>query len=186
MVWNCFFSMIKTKVIFFHSSGSEECSFPHPLDDSKDWSPESPDSSRSRPQRVHSCTQTEAPQLPPAACTEVSGLQPVLLLSAAPALTSCPSPVLWRKGRHCAKWENREEESKPTYECLESVSVGTVCRPLPPQITQVSYVFFQDNDRLVKANETLRVKLREAEWEVEMLKTLLKRQDLHPVEEDSS
>lgn len=68
------------------------------------------------------------------------------------------------------------------------------CRDcLPPhprlprvQITQVSYVFFQDNDRLVKANETLRVKLREAEWEVEMLKTLLKRQDLHPVEEDSS
>lgn len=39
---------------------------------------------------------------------------------------------------------------------------------------------------MVKANETLRVKLREAEWEVEMLKTLLKRQALHPVEEDSS
>lgn len=182
--------MIKTKVIFFHFPGSEECSFPHPLDDSKDWSPESPDSSRSRPQRVHSCTQTDAPQLPPTACTEVSGLQPVLLLSAAPALTSCSSPVLWRNERHCAKWENREEESKPTYECLESVSVGTVCRSPPSspplQITQVSYVFFQDNDRLVKANETLRVKLREAEWEVEMLKTLLKRQDLHPVEEDSS
>lgn len=95
--------------------------------------------------------------------------------------------MLWRKERHCAKWENREEESKPTYECLESVSVRTVFfSPLLPQITLVSYVFFQDNDRLVKANETLRVKLREAEWEVEMLKTLLKRQALHPVEEDSS
>lgn len=114
---------------FFLFPGSEECSFPHPLDDGKDWSPESPDTSRSRPQRVHSCTQTEAPQLSPAACTEVSGLQPVLPLPAAPALTSCPSPVLWRKERHCAKWENREEESKPTYECLESVSVRTVFFP---------------------------------------------------------
>lgn len=183
-----FFSMIKTKVCFFSVfPGSEECSFPHLLDDSKDWSPESPDTSCSRPQRVHSCTQTEAPQLPPAACTEVSGFQPVPPLPAAPALTSCPSPVHWRKERHCAKWENREEESKPTYECLESVSVGTVAPPLLLLlITQVSYVSFQDNDRLLKANETLRVKLREAEWEVEMLKTLLKRQDLQPVEEDSS
>lgn len=176
-------------LFFSRFPGTEESSFPHLLDDSKDWSPESPDTPCPGPQRVHSCTQTEAHQLPPAGCTEVSGLQPVPPPPAAPVLTSCPSPVLWRKERHCAKWENREEESKPTYECLESVSVGTVSPPPPLLlllITQLSYVSFQDNDRLLKANETLRVKLREAEWEVEMLKTLLKRQDLHPVEEDSS
>lgn len=54
------------------------------------------------------------------------------------------------------------------------------------QIFHGSLVFCQDNHRLAKANETLRVKLREAEREVEMLKTLLKRHALHPVEEDSS
>ncbi|XP_056915099.1 RAS guanyl-releasing protein 1-like isoform X3 [Takifugu flavidus] len=148
-----------TPVAMGTTEGSDECPFPRPLDESKDWSPESPDMSCSRPQRIHSCTQTEAPQLPPAA-SDITDPQPALL-PAAPPLPSCPSPV--RTLRHCAKWENREEDSKPTYECLES-----------------------DNHRLVKANETLRVKLREAEREVDMLKTLLKRNALHPVEEDSS
>lgn len=109
--------------------GSDECPFPHPLNDSKDWSPESPDTSCSRPQRIHSCTQTEAPQPPPAA-SDITDPQPALL-PAAPPLPSCPSPV--RKERHCAKWENREEDSKPTYECLESVSVAAARpSPLPP------------------------------------------------------
>lgn len=54
------------------------------------------------------------------------------------------------------------------------------------QTDQVSLVFSQDNHRLIKANETLCVKLREAEQEVDMLKSLLKRHALHPYEEDSS
>ncbi|XP_031134897.1 RAS guanyl-releasing protein 1-like isoform X2 [Sander lucioperca] len=152
--------------------GSEECPFPYPPDDSKDWSPDSPVTSYSRPQRVHCGTQTEGPQLS-AAAPESSRLQPSLLVPAAPTLTSCPSPVPQRKQRHCAKWENRasvaqkpkepEEENKPTHESLKS-----------------------DNQKLHRANETLRRKLKEAEREVEMLKTLLKRHTLHPVEEDSS
>lgn len=44
----------------------------------------------------------------------------------------------------------------------------------------------KDNQRLQKDNETLRKKLKEAEREVEILKTMLKRHALHPVEEDSS
>lgn len=44
----------------------------------------------------------------------------------------------------------------------------------------------QDNQRMQNANGTLRRKLKEAEREVEILKTLLKRHALHPVEEDSS
>ncbi|XP_039994014.1 RAS guanyl-releasing protein 1-like isoform X2 [Xiphias gladius] len=161
-----------TPVTMGTSEGSEECPFPYPPDDSKDWSPDSPVTSHSRPQTVHSGTQTEGPQLSSAA-PEPSRLQPSLLVPAAPTLTSCPSPMPQRKQRHCAKWENRasvvqkpkepEEESKPTYECLES-----------------------DNQRLQKANETLRRKLKETEREVEILKTLLKRHALHPVEEDSS
>ncbi|XP_039641882.1 RAS guanyl-releasing protein 1-like [Perca fluviatilis] len=154
------------------TTGSEECPFPYPPDDSKDWSPDSPVTSYSRPQRVHCGTQTEGPQLSSAA-HESSRLQPSLLVPAAPTLTSCPSPVPQRKQRHCAKWENRasvaqkpkepKEENKPTHESLES-----------------------DNQRLQRANETLRRKLKETEREVEMLKTLLKRHALHPVEEDSS
>ncbi|XP_070835422.1 RAS guanyl-releasing protein 1-like [Chaetodon trifascialis] len=159
-----------TPVTMGTSEGSEDCPFPYPPDDSKDWSPDSPDTSHLRPQRVHSGTQTEGPS-PSSAAPEASRLQPSLLVPAAPTLTSCPSPVPQRKQRHCAKWENRasvvpkeaEEESKPTYESLES-----------------------DNQRLQKANETLRRKLKETEREVEILKTLLKRHALHPVEEDSS
>lgn len=59
-------------------------------------------------------------------------------------------------------------------------------------IIQLLWFFFfylpppKDNQRLHKANETLRRKLKEAEREVERLKTMLKRHALHPVEEDSS
>ncbi|TNN87303.1 RAS guanyl-releasing protein 1 [Liparis tanakae] len=153
------------------SEGSEECPFPYPPDDHKDWSPDSP-VTYSRPQKVHSATQTEGLQTP-TADQEVSRLQPSLLFPTPPPLTSCPSPVPQRKQRHCAKWENRssveqqlresDEENKPTYESLES-----------------------DNQRMQNANGTLRRKLKEAEREVEILKTLLKRHALHPVEEDSS
>uniref|UniRef100_A0A674NNM7 RAS guanyl-releasing protein 1 n=1 Tax=Takifugu rubripes TaxID=31033 RepID=A0A674NNM7_TAKRU len=108
--------------------GTTEGGFDGRLGRYKDWSPESPDMSCSRPQRIHSCTQTEAPQLPPAA-SDITDPQPALL-PAAPPLPSCPSPV--RTLRHCAKWENREEDSKPTYECLESVSVATAPSPPPP------------------------------------------------------
>ncbi|XP_032355521.1 RAS guanyl-releasing protein 1 isoform X1 [Etheostoma spectabile] len=162
-------TLSSTPVTMGTSEGSEECPFPYPPDDSKDWSPVI---SYSMSQRVHCGTQTEGPQLSSAA-PESSRLQPSLLVPAAPTLTSCPSPVPQRKQRHCAKWENRasvaqkpkelEEENKPTHESLES-----------------------DNQLLQRANETLRRKLKEAEREVEMLKTLLKRHALHPVEEDSS
>lgn len=159
-----------TSVTTGTSEGSEEFPFPYQSDDSKDWSPDSPVTSHSRPQRVHSGTQTEGPQLC-SASPEPSRAQPSLLIPVTPTLTSCPSPVPQRKQRHCAKWENRasialkepEEDSKPPYESLES-----------------------DNQKLQKANETLRRKLKEAEREVEILKTLLKRHALHPVEEDSS
>ncbi|XP_024915469.1 RAS guanyl-releasing protein 1 [Cynoglossus semilaevis] len=151
--------------------GSEECPFPYPLHDSKDCSPDSPVTPSSRPHTVHSGTQTEGPQVF-AAAPEACRIQPCLLVPAAPPLTSCPSPVPQRKQRHCAKWENRAsvvqtakepEEDKPSYESLET-----------------------DNLRLQKTNETLLRKLKETEREVEILKTLLKRHALHPVEEDSS
>ncbi|KAF3844770.1 hypothetical protein F7725_007933 [Dissostichus mawsoni] len=161
-----------TPVSMGPSEGSDECPFPYPPDESKDWTPDSPVASHLRPQRVHSGTQTDGPQLS-TEDPEAGGLQPCLLVPAAPTLTSCPSPVPQRKVRHCAKWENRasvalkpvepEDENKPTYESLET-----------------------DNQRLQKANETLRKKLRKAEREVETLKTLLRRNALHPVEEDSS
>ncbi|XP_059209926.1 RAS guanyl-releasing protein 1-like [Centropristis striata] len=157
-----------TPVTMGTSEGSEDCPFPYPPDDSKDWSPDSPVTSYLRPRKVHSGTQTEGHLLSPASP------QPALLLPITPTLTSCPSPVPQRKQRHCAKWENRasvaqkshkepEEENKSTYETLEL-----------------------DNQRLQIKNETLRRKLKEAEREVEILKTLLKRHALHPVEEDSS
>ncbi|XP_055361691.1 RAS guanyl-releasing protein 1-like [Betta splendens] len=149
--------------------GSEECPFPYPPDD---WSPDSPVAPRSRPQKVHSGTQTEGAQLFPAA-PEAARFQPALLVPAPPTLPSCPSPLPHRKQRHCAKWENRAsvvhkpresgDDGKPTYESLHS-----------------------DNLKLQKTNETLRRKLKATEWEVEKLKTLLRRHALHPVEEDSS
>lgn len=184
------------------SLGSEECPFPYPPDDSKDWSPNSPVTLRSRPQRVHSGTQTEGPQLSYAS-PEASRLQPALLVPTPPALTSCPSPVPQRKQRHCAKWENRasvvqkhkepDEESKPVYESLEAVSFFTTSNNIPSLLLHSTWIHHinlmrlsQDNQRLHKVNETLRKKLKEAEREVEILKTLLKRHALHPVEEDSS
>uniref|UniRef100_A0A3P8RUU8 RAS guanyl-releasing protein 1 n=1 Tax=Amphiprion percula TaxID=161767 RepID=A0A3P8RUU8_AMPPE len=122
-----------TPVAMGPSEGSEECPFPYPPDESKDWSPDSPVTSHLRPRRVHSCTQTDGPLLS-STTAEASRLQPSLLVPAPPPLTLCPSPVPQRKQRHCAKWENRatvvqrpkepEEDNKPNYESLESVSIN--------------------------------------------------------------
>lgn len=88
-----------------------------------------------------------------------------------------------------------EEENKSTYESLETVSVRISYPPGKLTVLECTTVavhhstllcLSQDNQRLQKANETLRRKLKEAEREVEILKTLLKRHALHPVEEDSS
>ncbi|XP_047201418.1 RAS guanyl-releasing protein 1-like isoform X1 [Girardinichthys multiradiatus] len=161
-----------TPVATSASEGSEECPFPYPSDVRRDWSPESPITPNLRPARVHSYTQTEGPQFS-SITPEATRLQSSLLVPVPPSLPSCPSPLPMRKQRYCAKWENRAsilqkpkepvEENKPTYESVES-----------------------ENLRLQKTNETLRRKLKEAEREVEMLKALLKRHALHPVEEDSS
>ncbi|XP_028293841.1 RAS guanyl-releasing protein 1-like [Gouania willdenowi] len=161
-----------TPVAMAMSEGSEECPFPHPLGECKDWTHDSPVASRSRPGRVQCGTQTDGPQLS-SISVEAGRLQPSLLVPVTPSLPSCPSPLPQRKQRPCAKWENRtsilqrskesELNSEPSYESTES-----------------------DNLRLRKANETLSRKLKEAEREVEVLKTLLRRHALHPVEEDSS
>ncbi|XP_028847059.1 RAS guanyl-releasing protein 1-like isoform X2 [Denticeps clupeoides] len=105
-------------------------------------------------------TQTEA---------DASRMQPALLSPSSTPLTPCPSPIPVRK-RAYAKWENRvstlfppEDDNKMPYEALE-----------------------KECQVLQKQNETLRHKLKEAEREVEVLKTLLRRHALHPVEEDSS
>lgn len=160
-------TLSSTSVTTGTSEGSDDCPFPYP-DEIKYWSPSSPVPPPFRLQRVHSGTQTDLSQFTSA------GPEPVLLSpTTAPSLGSCPSPVPQRKQRHCAKWENRasvvhkpkdsDEESKPEYESLEA-----------------------ENQRLQKVNETLRRKLKETEREVDILKTLLKRHALHPVEEDSS
>lgn len=116
------------------SPGSEECPFPYPPDDSRDCSPDSPVTTRLKPRKVNSYTQTEGPQLS-SATVEAFRIQPSLLIPALPAPPFCPSPVPQRKQRHCAKWENRasilqkpkeqEEDSKASYESLESVSIWT-------------------------------------------------------------
>lgn len=139
--------------MMLHSPGSEEFPFPYQSDDSKDWSPDSPVTSHSRPQRVHSGTQTEGPQLS-SASPEPSRAQPSLLIPVTPTLTSCPSPVPQRKQRHCAKWENRasialkepEEDSKPPYESLESVSIRLSLLTDPqhfnvPQLVYITHIF---------------------------------------------
>ncbi|XP_047467593.1 RAS guanyl-releasing protein 1-like isoform X2 [Mugil cephalus] len=160
-----------TPVTMGTSEGSEDCPFPYPPpDDGKDWSPDSPVTSRLRPRKVHSFTQTEGPQLSPAT-VEAFRIKPSLLVPALPAPLFCSSPA--RQKRHCATWENRAslmqkpkeqgDESKPCYESLEI-----------------------DNRRLQQDNEALRRRLKQVEREVEILKTLLKRHALHPVEEDSS
>ncbi|KAJ8290438.1 hypothetical protein GJAV_G00012880 [Gymnothorax javanicus] len=120
-----------------------------------------------RPLGAHKSTQTEWPQT-----LEPTPPQTSLLNPCPVALTPCPSPVPVRK-RAYAKWENRastvqkpketDEQNKPTYEQLE-----------------------KENQSLQKINQTLQRKLKEAEREVEILQTLLKRHALHPVEEDSS
>lgn len=160
-------TLSSTSVTTGTSEGSEDCPFPYP-DEIKYWSPSSPVPPPVRLMRVHSGTQTDLSQFPSLG-HEAALLSP----TTPPTLGSCPSPVPQRKQRHCAKWENRasvvqklkdsDEESKSTYESLET-----------------------ENQRLQKVNETLRRKLKETEREVDILKTLLKRHALHPVEEDSS
>lgn len=115
--------------------GSEECPFPYPSDDAREWSPDSPLTPRPGPRRVHCGTQTEAHRLGPAT-PEPDSPQVSLLVTAAaitvPTMALCPSPLVQRSPRHCAKWENRasimakepKEESKPAYEALESVGAA--------------------------------------------------------------
>ncbi|KAM9788117.1 RAS guanyl-releasing protein 1-like [Syngnathus typhle] len=149
------------------SEGSDEFPFQYPPDDNKDWSPDSPVTSHLRQNRVHSATQTEGPPLSPdATCPHPSFLGPVAL---SPSM--CPSPLLQRKQRHCAKWENR---------------ISVVQKPREPEEDNksITEALQSENDRLQKANETLHSKLKDSEQEVEMLKTLLKRHALHPVEEE--
>ncbi|RVE57119.1 hypothetical protein OJAV_G00213170 [Oryzias javanicus] len=183
-----------TPIATSNSEGSEECPFPYPPDESKDSGHSSPFASRTKPSRVHSYTQTEGSQLPcpTVEAAEASWLQSSLAVSALsspPAESSAPQPsllsaiphtlplspnsMLQRKTRYCAKWENKAsvlakncksgDDSKGTHESLEL-----------------------ENQSLKKDNETLRRKLREAEREMELLKTLLKNHALHPlVVEDS-
>uniref|UniRef100_A0AAY5E931 RAS guanyl-releasing protein 1 n=1 Tax=Electrophorus electricus TaxID=8005 RepID=A0AAY5E931_ELEEL len=113
----------------------------------------------SRSVLVQRSSQTEA-------VSAASQLQLSLLSPSPIALTPCPSPVPQRK-RACANKTSTTlipgEENKFTYEALE-----------------------KENQSLSKSNKSLRRKLKEAEHEVEILKTLLKRHTLPSVEEDSS
>nr|XP_006632562.2 PREDICTED: RAS guanyl-releasing protein 1 isoform X2 [Lepisosteus oculatus] len=170
-----------------YEHGSEEGQFAYHngelnehADKGKDWEPATSSVSQLRHPReqhtrgVHKSTQTEWPLTPEPTLLLPSQLSPSpSQLSPGPSpLTPCPSPVPQRK-RAYAKWENRastvqkpkeqDELNKPTYQQLE-----------------------MEKQNLQKINETLRRKLKEAEREVEILKTLLKRHTLHPVEEDSS
>lgn len=85
-------------------------------------------------------------------------------------------------------------ENKPGCEPLESVSGRAGVSFLRgPVVAHCCYRRFccvsfrpQDDERLQETNGTLLRKLKEAEREVEILKTLLKRHALHHVEEDSS
>ncbi|XP_015249563.1 PREDICTED: RAS guanyl-releasing protein 1 isoform X1 [Cyprinodon variegatus] len=162
-------TLSSTPVTTSTSDGSEECLFPYPSDGRRDWSPESPVTPNWRPARVSSYTQTEGPQLSCIA-PEATRFQPSLLVPVPPSLPSCPSPIPMRK--HCAKWENTSILQKP-----KEPAEG-------PKTTYESLEF--ENLKLQKNNESLRRKLREAYQEVEMLKALLKKHTLHPVEEDSS
>ncbi|KAG9268143.1 RAS guanyl-releasing protein 1-like [Astyanax mexicanus] len=107
---------------------------------------------------VNRSTQTEAALTP-------SLLQPTLL-TPSPSLSPCPSPVPQRKRAAANKLSitlNPGDENKSTHEALE-----------------------KENQSLIKTNESLRRKLKEAQREIEILKTLLKRHTLRPVEEDSA
>ncbi|XP_072313608.1 RAS guanyl-releasing protein 1-like isoform X1 [Eucyclogobius newberryi] len=155
-----------TSVTTGTSEGSEDCPFSYT--EIKYWSPSSPGPPPVCPQKVHSGTQTDLTPL----TSPVH--EPALLVPAtAPPLSSCPSPVPQRKQRHCAKWENRASMLQKTKDSDEDSQ--STCETLEVE-----------NERLQKANETLRRKLKETEREVDILKTLLKRHALHPVEEDSS
>ncbi|KAI4882545.1 hypothetical protein NFI96_034477 [Prochilodus magdalenae] len=107
---------------------------------------------------AHRSTQTETTATP-------SLLQPTMLSPSPTSLTPCPSPVPQRKraAQKTSTTLNPGEENKSTYESLE-----------------------KENQSLLKTNEGLRRKLKEAEREMEFLKALLKRHALRPVEEDSS
>ncbi|XP_066539995.1 RAS guanyl-releasing protein 1-like [Hoplias malabaricus] len=108
---------------------------------------------------VHRSTQTELTSSP-------SLLQPTLLSPSPTSLSPCPSPVPQRKratASKCSTNLNPGEDTKSNHESLE-----------------------KENQTLLKTNESLRRKLKEAEREMEILKVLLKRHTLHPVEEDSS
>uniref|UniRef100_A0A8C9WBT0 RAS guanyl releasing protein 1 n=1 Tax=Scleropages formosus TaxID=113540 RepID=A0A8C9WBT0_SCLFO len=149
-------------------------------DHTKDWCPSLPAvAEQVQFPGIHKGTQTEGNMTPLLSLSLSPNSTPapvhptsLLLSPGTPTITTCPSPVPVRK-RAYAKWENRasivqkpqelEEHNKQTYEQLE-----------------------KENQELKKSNEALRRKLREAEREVEILKTLLKRHALHTVEEDSS
>ncbi|XP_077587980.1 RAS guanyl-releasing protein 1-like [Stigmatopora nigra] len=150
------------------SDGSDECPFQYPVVNGKDCSPESPVGSHLRLNRVHSATQTDSLPLSP------DTPHPSLLVpSGTTSLEMCPSPLRQRKQRHCAKWENR-------------ISVARKPRETEEENKSVTEALQSENERLQKANETLNRKLKDAEQEVEMLKTLLKKQVLQPVEENQS
>ncbi|XP_061751073.1 RAS guanyl-releasing protein 1-like isoform X1 [Nerophis ophidion] len=152
------------------SEVSDKCPFQYLSDDSKEWRSDSPVTSHLEINRVHSATQTEGPPLSP----EAAWPHPSLFVLVPPTSPTCPSPLLQRKQRHCAKWENR---------------ASVVQKPREPEEEynqRVSETLQSENQRLQKANETLHRKLNKAEQEVEVLKTLLKRHTLHPVEEDDN
>lgn len=83
----------------------------------------------------------------------------------------------WVSGQHSSSWHMRHFNGSLYIIQLLWFFSFFFTPPLSPP---------KDNQRLHKANETLRRKLKEAEREVERLKTMLKRHALHPVEEDSS
>ncbi|XP_018583253.1 RAS guanyl-releasing protein 1-like isoform X2 [Scleropages formosus] len=159
----------------YHTEESTESN-----DHTKDWCPSLPAvAEQVQFPGIHKGTQTEGNMTPLLSLSLSPNSTPapvhptsLLLSPGTPTITTCPSPVPVRK-RAYAKWENRasivqkpqelEEHNKQTYEQLE-----------------------KENQELKKSNEALRRKLREAEREVEILKTLLKRHALHTVEEDSS
>ncbi|XP_058254453.1 RAS guanyl-releasing protein 1-like [Hemibagrus wyckioides] len=138
--------------------GSEETRFVYPPDALADNSERHKQFSP-RTTTVHKSTQTEG-------TPSTSQMQTSLLCPSGPPLTPCPSPVPQRK-RVCANKTpntlNPAEENKPSYDALE-----------------------KEIQSIQKSNERLQRKLKEAEREVEILKTLLKRHALRPAEEDSS
>ncbi|KAL2098600.1 hypothetical protein ACEWY4_005080 [Coilia grayii] len=127
-----------------------------------------------KPPGVSRATQTDGPSVTPTrSLPQASLLSPTTTTTTTPTpLTPCPSPVPVRKKAY-AKWENRvstlmppdedKSHAKPSYEQLE-----------------------RENEALKKSNVSLSRKLKEAEGEVNILKTLLRRRALHTVDEDSS